>query len=338
MTRYSKHEVIGKMLNIGLIPVFYNGDVEIAKKIVIACRNGGAKIVEFTNRGDFAYQVFSELEKWCAKEFPEVVLGVGSVIDPATAALYINNGANFIVGPIFNRKISRICARRKVVYSPGCGTASEISEAEEMGSDIVKVFPGGVVGSGFIKNMKGPCPWVNLMPTGGVDATRENVHEWIKAGAACLGIGSKLIRKDWVKAGDFEQITKKTEQVIWWIQEARGTPLFLGIEHVGLYSDTSTGDEIAQWYSKMFGLNTKEGRSSFFVSGIGSGRIEVMKNPEPTKCHIAIRVSNFEEACKHLRKKGIELEEPKLKKDVKAVFLKNCDPTGNKVHLIFRKY
>ena len=194
LTRYTKHQVIGKILEIGLIPVFYHKDLEVAKKIVVACRNGGARIVEFTNRGNFAYQVFGELEKWCSKKFPEVILGIGSVIEPATAALYINNGANFIVGPVFNRNISKICARRKVLYSPGCGTASEISEAEEMGSEIVKLFPGGIVGPSFIKYLKEPCPWMKLMPTGGVDATRECVHEWIKAGAACLGFGSKIIR------------------------------------------------------------------------------------------------------------------------------------------------
>lgn len=337
MARFSKHEVIGKMLEIGLIPVFYNSDVEVAKKIVQACRNGGARVVEFTNRGDFAYQVFSELEKWCAKELPDVILGVGSVIDPATAALYINNGANFIVGPVFNREIAKICARRKVAYSPGCGSASEISEAEEMGSEIVKVFPGGVVGGpSFIRSMLGPCPWVKLMPTGGVDATRESVHGWIKGGAACLGMGSKLISRDLVEAGDFEGITKKVERVIWWVKEARGVSIFLGIEQVGLYSDSATGDEIAEWYAKTFGFTKTEGRSSFFVSGQESGRIEVMKKPEPTKCHIAIRVSNFEEARKYLQERGIELEEPKIKKDVKAVFLKNCDPAGNKVHLIYR--
>jgi len=336
MARFLKHEVVGKMLEIGLIPVFYNSNIEIAKNIVQACRNGGARVVEFTNRGDFAYQVFSELEKWCAKELPDVILGVGSVIDPATAALYINNGANFIVGPVFNREISKICSRRKVVYSPGCGSASEISEAEEMGSDIVKVFPGGVGGPSFIRNMQGPCPWVKLMPTGGVDATRESVHGWIKGGAACLGVGSKLIRKDLVEAGDFERITKKTEQVIWWVKEARGVSLFLGIEHVGLYPDSATGDEIAEWYTKTFDFNKIEGRSSFFVSGQESGRIEVMKKPEPAKCHIGIRVSNFEEACKYLQERGIELDEPKIKKDVKAVFLKNCDPAGNRVHLIYR--
>ena len=335
MAKFMKHEVVGKMLELGLVPVFYNGDIEVAKKIVQACADGGSKVAEFTNRGDFAYQVFSELAKWCNEEFDDVILGVGSVIDPATAALYINNGANFVVGPVFNPEIAKVCNRRKVPYSPGCGSPSEISQAEEMGCDIVKVFPGSRLKPGFIKSMLGPCPWVKLMPTGGVNATRESVSEWIKAGAACLGIGSRLIVKDLVKAGDFEAIAKKVEQVLSWIREARGVPLFLGVEHVGVYIEKGTGQKVSEWYASTFGLTATEGRSSIFVSGQGTGRIEVMKKPEAIKCHIAIRVSNFEEACRSLQEKGIELEEPRIKKGVKAAFLKNPDPAGNRVHLLY---
>ena len=335
MAKFMKHEVVGKMLELGLVPVFYNGDIEVAKKIVQACADGGSKVAEFTNRGDFAYQVFSELAKWCNEEFDDVILGVGSVIDPATAALYINNGANFVVGPVFNPEIAKVCNRRKVPYSPGCASPSEISQAEEMGCDIVKVFPGSRLKPGFIKSMLGPCPWVKLMPTGGVNATRESVSEWIKAGAACLGIGSRLIVKDLVKAGDFEAITQKVEQVLSWIREARGIPLFLGVEHVGVYIEKDTGQKVSEWYASTFGLTATEGRSSIFVSGQGTGRIEVMKKPEAIKCHIAIRVSNFEQACRSLQEKGIELEEPRIKKGVKAVFLRNLDPAGNRVHLLY---
>lgn len=222
MAKFMKHIVVGKIIELGLVPVFYNGDLETAKKIVKACVDGGAKVVEFTNRGDFAYQVFAELAKWVNEEFADVIIGVGSVIDPVTAAIYINSGANFVVGPVLNPDIAKVCNRRKIPYSPGCGTASEISKAEELGCDIVKVFPGTQVGGpAFIRAIRGPCPWVTLMPTGGVDATRESIFEWITAGATALGIGSKLIRKDLVKAGDFEAIAKKVEQCLTWIKEAR---------------------------------------------------------------------------------------------------------------------
>ena len=335
MAKFMKHEVIGKILEIGLVPLFYNGDVEVAKKIVHACVKGGAKVVEFTNRGDFAYQVFSELAKWCSKEFDDVILGVGSVIDPMTAALYINCGANFVVSPVFNPEIAKICNRRKVPYMPGCGTPSEISAAEEMGCDIIKIFPGNRLKPEFIKSVRGPCPWVNLMPTGGVDATKESISSWIKAGAVAVGMGSRLVRKDLVAAGDFDAITRKVEDCIRWIQEARGTPLFLGVEHAGIYLEEKVAAETADWYAKTFGFEKKEGRLACFISGKGPGRIEIIKTPSPIKCHIAIRVSNFEAACEYLRKMGIKLEEPQISNGYKVVFLKDPDPAGNRVHLVY---
>jgi 2-dehydro-3-deoxyphosphogluconate aldolase/(4S)-4-hydroxy-2-oxoglutarate aldolase len=223
MARFDRMTVLSTMLETGLVPVFYNGDVEVAKKIVTACAEGGARTVEFTNRGDRAWDVFTELIAWAEDAQPDVILGVGSVIDTPTAALYIASGANFVVGPILNPEIARLCNRRKVAYSPGCGTASEISEAEELGVEIVKVFPGGLVGGpAFIKAVRGPAPWTRIMPTGGVAATEENVKGWIEAGAACLGMGSKLVRKDLVAADDFDGIRDNIVRVLAWIQEARG--------------------------------------------------------------------------------------------------------------------
>ncbi len=221
MPKFLKHEVTAKLLDIGLLPIFYHADVEIAKKIVRACYDGGATVVEFTNRGDFAYQVFTELAKWSNKELPDLILGVGTIIDPTTAVLYIDSGANFIVGPLFNPEVAKICNRRKVTYVPGCNSPSEISKAEEMGADIVKVFPAKVVTPYFIKAVLVPCPWSKLMPAGGVETTHEDIFSWIKAGAAALNIGGKLIDKDLVKAGDFEGIKEKVKQCIKWIKEAR---------------------------------------------------------------------------------------------------------------------
>jgi len=339
MAKFMKHEVIGKLFELGIGPLFYHGDIEVAKKIVRACVDGGAKVVEFTNRGDFAYQVFGELVKWCDKELPDAILGVGSVIDHATAALYINNGANFIVSPMLNPEIAKVCNRHGIPHFPGCGSLSEISEAEEMGCEIVKVFPSIPVGGPvFAKSVLAPCRWLKLMPTGGVRATQECISEWIKAGVAVLGMGSGLVKKDLVKAGDFEGISKLVEQCLWWVKEARGTPLFLGIDHIGLYPDDKvTGKAIADWYEKTFGFTVSEGRSAFHIPSRGPGEIEILKEKVYKKCHIAIRVSNFEEACKYLESKGIELEEPIIKKGVsKVVYLKNPDAAGNKIHLIFR--
>jgi 2-dehydro-3-deoxyphosphogluconate aldolase/(4S)-4-hydroxy-2-oxoglutarate aldolase len=202
--------------------LFYNGDVPTAIELASACSGAGARVIEFTNRGELAYPVFSELVRFFATADPSLILGVGSIIDAPTAALYIASGANFIVGPSFNPDIARLCNRRKILYMPGCATETEISTAEEYGAEICKIFPGETVGGpAFIKSVMAPCPWHRLMPTGGVDATQSSISEWIKAGAAALGLGSKLISAQSVKEKDYTGVAAKTAQCLSWIQSAR---------------------------------------------------------------------------------------------------------------------
>ena len=222
MARHSRLEVLNAMVETGLVPVFYSPDLEIAKQLVAACAAGGAKVIEFTNRGDFAYDVFSGLSKHMAVAHPDVMLGIGSVMDAPTAALFIANGADFVVSPVFNAEIARLCNRRKIPFSPGCGSVSEISQAEEMGVEIVKIFPGSSVGGpDFVKAVLGPCPWSRLMPTGGVDATEESIKAWFKAGVTCVGMGSQLFRKDLMAAGDYAAISATVTQVMAWIRQYR---------------------------------------------------------------------------------------------------------------------
>ena len=215
MARYTRMDVLNAMYDTSLVPVFYNPDIEVVKNVARACAKGGIRLLEFTNRGDFAYQVFSELEQFCAAELPEMITGVGSIADPATAGLYINNGANFVVGPLLNADVAKLCNRRKIPYSPGCGSASEISYAEELGCEIIKVFPGGQVGGPkFADAVRKPCPWVSLMPTGGVDITEESLTEWFNAGVACVGIGSKLVTKELLAKKDYDGITRNVEKTL----------------------------------------------------------------------------------------------------------------------------
>ena len=222
MARFTRLEVLNTIVETGLVPVFYNSDVAVAKRIAAALAAGGARVIEFTNRGDFAPWVFKELSEYLAKTTPKLILGVGSVIDAPTAALYIASGANFVVGPVLNPEVARLCNRRKIAYSPGCGSATEISEAEELGVEIVKVFPGDSVGGPeFVKAILGPCPWTRIMPTGGVETTKESINAWFKAGIAAAGIGSNLVKKEWVAAGNYEAITTKTAEVLAWIRETR---------------------------------------------------------------------------------------------------------------------
>ena len=215
--------VLSAMIDQGVIPVFYHPDVEVCQKVIQACANGGAKCIEFTNRGEFAAHVFFEVTRHFAKADPSVIMGVGSVVDAPTAGVYIANGAKFVVGPLTNPDVAKLCNRRKIPYSPGCGSASEIGYAEELGCEIVKVFPGGSVGGPeFVKAMLGPCPWTRIMPTGGVDATEESLSQWFKAGVACVGIGSNLITKELLAAKDYSGVERKVGETIALIRKIRG--------------------------------------------------------------------------------------------------------------------
>jgi len=223
MARFKRLDVLNAIVETGLAPVFYHADVEVAQNVVQACADGGARVVEFTNRGDQAHLVFTELVRHFAAKQPDLILGVGSVLDGATAALYISCGANFVVGPVLNPDVAKVCNRRKVAYSPGCGSASELSAAEELGVEICKVFPGSQVGGpAFVKAILGPCPWTSIMPTGGVDATEESLRAWFTAGVTAVGMGSKLITKERVAAGDWDGIAKKVAEVLERIGRVRG--------------------------------------------------------------------------------------------------------------------
>lgn len=201
-------QVLDAIVSTGMVPVYYNKDVETAKQVVKACYEGGVRAFEFTNRGDFAHEVFAELIKFTAKECPEMILGVGSIVDAGTASLYLQLGANFIVGPLFNPEIAKVCNRRLVPYTPGCGSVSEIGFAQEVGCDLCKIFPAGNVGGpSFVKNIKAPMPWSMIMATGAVEPTEENLSAWFKAGVTCVGMGSKLFPKEMIAAGNWEAIS-----------------------------------------------------------------------------------------------------------------------------------
>jgi 2-dehydro-3-deoxyphosphogluconate aldolase / (4S)-4-hydroxy-2-oxoglutarate aldolase len=210
MAKYSRIEVALKMRETGIVPVFYHKDPVVCKHVIKACFDGGIRVFEFTNRGDFAHDLFSELNKWAEKEVPGLIMGAGSVVDAGTASLYIQLGANFIVSPILNPEMAKVCNRRKILWSPGCGSLTEINYAEELGAEIVKIFPGSSVGGpDFVKAIKGPCPWTSIMPTGGVEPTVENLREWFEAGVTCVGIGSNLITKESIVKKNWEGLTKR---------------------------------------------------------------------------------------------------------------------------------
>ncbi len=222
MARFSRIEVALKMKETGLIPVFYHKDLETCKQVVKAAYDGGVRVFEFTNRGDYAHEIFGELNKWAANEAPEMILGIGSVVDVGTTSLYLQLGANFIVSPVLNPDMAKVCNRRKVAWSPGCGSLTEISYAEELGAEVVKIFPGSQVGGPpFVKAIKGPFPWTSIMPTGGVKPTKDNLEEWFNAGVHCVGMGSQLFKKDIIEAKNFDQLTAHIKKALHIIKQLR---------------------------------------------------------------------------------------------------------------------
>ncbi len=215
MARFSKTNVMAAIAATGIVPVFYHKDAETAKSVLKACYDGGIRVFEFTNRGDFASEVFIQLIKFAEKECPEMVLGIGSIVDAPTAALYMQYGANFIVGPYLNAEVAKVCNRHLVPYTPGCGSVTELGYAQELGCDLTKVFPAGNVGGpSFIKNVMAPLPWSNIMATGAVEPTEENLTAWFKAGAFCVGMGSQLFPAAVLKAGDWAKVTEMCETAL----------------------------------------------------------------------------------------------------------------------------
>lgn len=221
MAKFDQLAVLGKMKDTGMVPVFYHPDAEVAKQVIAACYEGGVRVFEFTNRGDFAHEVFADVVRYVRQACPELAVGVGSVIDATTAALYLQLGADFVVGPMFNAEISKVCNRRSVPYVPGCGTVTEVSAAQETGCQVCKVFPGDVLGPKFVKGLRAPMPWSKLMVTGGVEPTEENLTAWFRAGVFCVGMGSKLFPVAVISSGDWPAVTAKCAEALDYIRKAR---------------------------------------------------------------------------------------------------------------------
>ena len=221
MAQFSRIEVVQQMKESGMVPLFYHSDSEVAKAVLKACYDGGARLMEFTNRGDFAFEIFTDLIKYALAELPGMILGVGSVTDAAAASQYMLAGANFVVTPVFREDIAFVCNRRKVLWSPGCGSLTEIANAEEWGCELVKLFPGSTYGPGFVKAIKGPQPWTSIMPTGGVSTEEENLRGWFDAGVTCVGMGSKLISKEILANKDYHALETEVRSVLELIRRIR---------------------------------------------------------------------------------------------------------------------
>ncbi|MCF8716232.1 bifunctional 4-hydroxy-2-oxoglutarate aldolase/2-dehydro-3-deoxy-phosphogluconate aldolase [Joostella atrarenae] len=221
---YTNRTIVAETItNLGLVPLFYHNDIEIAKRILNSCYKGGAIAIEFTARGINAQEVFSALIKYANKELPGLLLGVGSITDAAAASLYMQMGANFIVTPVLREDIAKICNRRKVLWMPGCGSLTEIATAEELGCEIIKLFPGSIYGPEFVKSIKGPQPWTRIMPTGGVTSEKENIEKWFRAGVCCVGMGSNLISKEIINTSNYTLLENNIANTLKDIQLIKNT-------------------------------------------------------------------------------------------------------------------
>lgn len=335
MARFTYLETLGAIIDSGLVPVFYNADMETSRNVIGAVAKGGSRCIEWTNRGDFADEQFGELMKWARKEHPGLILGVGSVEDAPTAVSYMQKGADFVVGPVSRKEVAVACNRRNIPYSPGCSTPTEVLEAEEAGALLVKVFPGQVLTSSFVKALLGPRKRCQIMPTGGVSATAKSIYEWLSAGVSSMGIGSSLISKDLVAAKDWDALSAKVAQCLHWIKVGRNKlraaegEIFLRIHHMGIVSENldATLDGMTA-----VGFNLRQRNGSGFVTLGGGSELEIgPADGMREHGHLAIEVTDMDKALEIVKAQGIEPEgEPLLRGTVKLSYLKG-EPWGLKI-------
>lgn len=223
MARFSRLHVYQTFHEVPLVPLFSSTDLSVCQNVLKACYQAGIRVFELTNRGDFAHELFAELVKLARTNYPDLILGVGTIIDPSTAALYLQLGANFVVSPSFNPEVAKVCNLRKIGYLPGCATLTEISNAEACGVEIVKLFPGDTLGPSFVKALKAPMPWTTVLVTGGVEPTEESLKAWFGAGADGVGIGSRLLTSEILKNRDWDALEQRVNDALKIISRLKST-------------------------------------------------------------------------------------------------------------------
>lgn len=209
MARFSRFEVLTQLYAQRMVPIHYEPTFETIRDIVVACYAGGTRVFEYTNRGDFAHEVFGALRRYVNEKMPDLKLGIGSIADAGTCALYLQLGADFVVSSTFQEEVARLCNRRKILYIPGCSTATEIARAEEWGCEIIKIFPAQCLGPAFIKAVKGPSPWSCLMPTGGIELTEASFRSWFEAGAVSIGLNTVLMTPDVIQSKNWAVLSDR---------------------------------------------------------------------------------------------------------------------------------
>lgn len=334
MTRFARTEVINSIYERGLVPSFTAEDPNEARKIVKACADGGARVILCRIQNSTDVQFFGSLVEELHEQERDVILGAGPVADTQTAGELLNAGAGFIIGATFDSEIARQCHRRKVNYIPVCRSLTDIDAAEEMGIETIRIHHfDPELSPAALRALLQKRPWTRIMKSGDIDPEQKQIVTWIESGTACIGMDVQAM----VDPEAFQSLTAKISDLIWYVKKARGENLFCGVEHLGIYPEAGqAASELTDWYNDMFNFAVDEGENWYFVRSTGPGRIEILKDHEPTKAHVAIKVRHFDLACRMLADKGVEFEPVKDFGRVKAVFLKQCDPAGHKVHLLYQ--
>lgn len=204
--------VLDQIISHPVIPVYYNDDVNTCLEVLGACYEGGIRVFEFTNRGEKALDNFKALQERRDTQYPDLMLGIGTIKTSIQASAYIKLKADFIVSPIVTRELAAITKQEGIFWIPGCMTPSEIALAEELEATLVKLFPGDILGASFLKAIKPLFPNLKFMPTGGVDISTENITEWLQAGVTALGFGSKLFSPT-SESSDYTWLVERCKQI-----------------------------------------------------------------------------------------------------------------------------
>lgn len=214
MARNTSIIVYSRIEETPIVPLFFNADLTVSQQVLKACYDGGIRVFEFTNRGAEAPAIFAKLIDYCEKECPDLVLGIGTIYDAKQANEFIAMGADFMLQPFTTPEVGEVCAKHDIPWMPGTMTLTEIRNAEILGAKYVKIFPGNVVGPGFVKAIKGPMPKTKIMVTGGVEPNKESLSSWFGAGAAAVGMGSQLFPAELIAKKDYQSISNTISDLI----------------------------------------------------------------------------------------------------------------------------
>jgi len=216
-----KKNTLNQIIEQGILPLYFHPDADVSVQILKALYNAGIRVIEYTNGGETAVDDFLQLRKVADKELPELQLGVGSIRNRIEATEFINVGADFIACPGVIEEVAELADKNDLLWIPGCLTATEIILADDLGAQLVKLFPGSLLGPSYLTAIKEIFPHLLFIPSGGIEASEENLNSWFKSGASAVGLGSEFITKNLMETKDYTRIESLTKQTLKIVQEIK---------------------------------------------------------------------------------------------------------------------